>query len=121
MGQCGPHEHFSATCLGITIAWGITTTWGGASVFTVGADVGVGVGGIAQSFLVSNRFLEVDPVLSQGIPCLTVALGISSSGGRLELSFWGLVVGHGTSANFPVANFYTITGMDSAVNLTTGV
>ena len=44
MGQCDPHEHFSATCLGITIAWVLATTWGGASVFTVG--VGAGIGGI---------------------------------------------------------------------------
>ena len=43
MGQCGPHEHFSTTCLGITIAWGIAATWGGASGFIVGVGVGVGV------------------------------------------------------------------------------
>ena len=36
-------------------------------------------------------------------------------------SFWGLAVGYGTSANFPVANLYTMTSMDSAVDLTTGV
>ena len=35
--------------------------------------------------------------------------------------FWGLAVGYGTSANFPVANLYTMTGMDSAVDLATGV
>ena len=47
MGQSAvPNDHFSVTCFGITIAWGITATWGGASVFTVGAGVGVGVGGI---------------------------------------------------------------------------
>ena len=57
MGQCGPHEHFSATCSNITIAWGIVATLGGASVFTVGADVHVSVRGIGQSFLVSNKFL----------------------------------------------------------------
>ena len=45
---------------------------------------GVGVGGIGQSFLVSNRFSEADPVLGQGVPCLTGALGMSSSDGGLE-------------------------------------
>ena len=35
--------------------------------------------------------------------------------------FWGLAVGYGTSTNFPVANVYTMTGMDSAVDLATGV
>ena len=76
--------HFSTTCLGITISWGIAATWGGASVFTVGAGVGVGVGGIGQSFLVSNKFSEADPMLGQGVPCLTGALGMSSGGGGLE-------------------------------------
>ena len=89
MGQCGPHEHFSATCFGITIALGIAATWGGVSVFTVGAGVcvftvGGCVGGIGQYFLVSNKFSEADPELGQGVPCLTGALGMSSSGGRLE-------------------------------------
>ena len=81
MEQCGPHVQFFAACLGVTIALGIAATWGGASVFTVGADVGTGVGGIGQSFLVSNRFSEVDPALGQGVPCLIVALGMSSKGG----------------------------------------
>ena len=84
MGQCGPHEHFSKTSLGITIAWGITATWGGASVFTVSAGVGAGVGGISKSFLASNKFLGADPVLGQGVPCLTGTLGMASSGGGLE-------------------------------------
>ena len=39
----------------------------------------------------------------------------------LDPSFWGLVDGHGTSLNFPVARLYTITGMNSAVDLVTGV
>ena len=121
MGKCGPHEHFSVTCLGITIAWRIAATWSGASVFIVGADVGIGVGGIDQSFLLSNRFSNDDPVLGQGVPFLTGALCIPSSGGRLDPSFWDLVGGHGTSANFPVANLYTITSKDSAADLTTGV
>ena len=85
MGQYSPHEHFSVTCFGVSIAQGITATWGGASVFTVGAGVGAGVGGSGQSFLVSNRFSEADPVLGKGVPCLTGALGISSSSEGLEL------------------------------------
>ena len=51
MGQCGPHKHFSVVYLGITMAWGIAATWGGSSVFLVGAGVGTGAGGIGQSFL----------------------------------------------------------------------
>ena len=43
------------------------------------ADVGTGVGGIGQSFLVSNRFSEVDPPLGQGVPCLTRTLGRAAS------------------------------------------
>ena len=35
--------------------------------------------------------------------------------------FWGLAVGYGTSANIPVANLYTITGMDVAADLVTGI
>ena len=87
----------------------------------VGAGVGTGVGGISQSFLVLNRFSEADAALGQGVPCLTVVPGMSSSGGGLEFSFRGLVVGHGTSANCPIANLYTATGIDSAVDLTIGV
>ena len=75
---------FSATCFVVTIAQGITATWGGASVFTLGAGVGVGVGGIGQYFLISNKYCEADTVLGQGVPCLTGALGMSSSGGGLE-------------------------------------
>ena len=48
-------------------------------------------------------------------------LGISSSGGGLDPSFWGLVVGLGTSANCPIASLYTVTSIDSAVDLTIGV
>ena len=48
----------------------------------MGAGVDVGVGGIGQYFLVSNKFSEDDPVLGQGMPCPTGELGISSSGGR---------------------------------------
>ena len=71
-------------CLGLTITLGITATWGGASVLTVGAGSGAGVGGIGQSFLASNRFSGANPVLGQGVPCLTWALDMSLSGGRLE-------------------------------------
>ena len=66
--------------MGITIAQGIAATWGGTSVFTVGA----GVGGNGHSFLVLNMFLEADPVLGQGVASLARALGISSSGGGFE-------------------------------------
>ena len=99
---------FLSNLLGITITWGITATWGGASVFTLDADVGVGEGGIGQSFLLLNRFSEADHVLGQVITCLTRALGISSSDAGLDPLFLGLVIGHGTSANFPVANLYAI-------------
>ena len=50
MGQCGPHEHFSVACLGITIAWGIAEILGGFSVLMVGVGVGTEIGGISQSF-----------------------------------------------------------------------
>ena len=81
MGQSGPHEHFSTTCLGITIAQGIAAVQGGTSAFTVGA----GVRGMCQSFLVSNKFSVAGTELGQGVSCLTGALGMSSSGGGLEL------------------------------------
>ena len=61
----------------------------GSSVLIVGVGVAAGVGGIGQSFLVSNRFSDVDPELGQGVLCLGGALGISSSGGGLDPSFWG--------------------------------
>ena len=121
MGQCGPHEYFSVACLGITMAQGTAATWGGSSVLMVGAGVGIVAGGIGQSFLLSNKSSEADPALGQGIFCLTGALGMSSSGGGLDPFFWGLVVRHGTSANCPVANLYTITSIDVAVDLVTGI
>ena len=100
---------------------GIATTWGGSSVLMVGVGVGTGTGGIGQSFLVSNKFSEADPALGQGVLCLLGELGMSSSGGGLDPSFWGLVVGHGTSANCPVANLYTVTSIDVAVDLVSGI
>ena len=53
--------------------------------FCLYSGSGVGVEGIGQSFLASNKFSEADPVLGQGVSCLTGALGMSSSGGGLEL------------------------------------
>ena len=73
------------TCLGITITWGIAATWGGTSIVTVGAGVDAGIGGIDQSLLASNKLLGADPVLGQRVPCLSGALGMSLSGGGLEL------------------------------------
>ena len=120
MGQCSPHEHLSVACLGITIEWGIAATWGGSSVL-IGAGVGTGAGGIGQSFHVLKESSEADPAWGQGVLCLTGALGMSSSGGGFDPSFWGLVVRHGTSANCPVANLCTVTGIDVVVDLVTGV
>ena len=85
----------------------------------VGAGVGTGEGGISQSFLVSNRFSDANPALGQGAPCLTGALGISSSNGGL--SFRDLFVVFGTSANCPMASLCSVISIDSAVDLTTGV
>ena len=87
----------------------------------VEAGVGTGVGGISQSFMVSNRFSQADPALAQGVPYLIGALRMSSSSGGLEFLFRDLVVGHGTSANCPIANLYTVTSIDSVVDLTIGV
>ena len=82
MGQCSPHVHFSVAYLGLTMAWGNASTWGGSSVLTVRAGVGTGVGEIDQSFLVSNKFSDADPELDQGVLCHGGTLGISSSGGE---------------------------------------
>ena len=60
MGQCGTQVHCSV-CLNITIAWGIAAFWGGFSILMMGSGVGAEVGGIGQSFLVSNKFSDVDP------------------------------------------------------------
>ena len=87
MGQCGPNVHFSTICLGKTIAWGITAIWGGTSVLSTFTE-GAGVGGIGQSALALNRFVEAGMVLGQRVSYLTWkigALGIASSCGGLEL------------------------------------
>ena len=70
------------------MAQGIAATWGGFSVLMVGAGVGTGVGGIGQSFLVSNKYSGADSILGQGVLCLGGALGISFSGEGLDFSFW---------------------------------
>ena len=103
------------------MAWGIPAILGCPSILMVGAGMGIGVGGIGQSFLVLNRFSEAHPALGQGILCLMWGLGMSSSGGRLVLLFRNLVFGHGASANCLIANLYTVTCIDSAVEHTIGV
>ena len=80
-----------------------------------GTDVGAGVGGIGQSFLVSNRLSKVDPALGQEVPCLTGALGMSSKGG----GFWtdNMMLEQEASENWPVASLCTVTGMAIVANL----
>ena len=68
MGQCGPHEHFSVACLGITMALGDCSYFGLFFCFDGGVGVETGGGGIGQSLLVLNRFSEADPALGQGYP-----------------------------------------------------
>ena len=119
MGQCSHNKHLPVACLGIAMVQGIAAILGCSSVLMVGAGVGTGVGGIGQSFLVLNRLSDAKPALGQGVPCLTGALGISSSSGGL--SFMALVVEHGTSANCPMASLCIVTGKDSAVDLIIGV
>ena len=67
-GNVVPMSITSVTCFGVTITPGIAAIWGGVSVLMMG--VAAGVGEIGQSFLVSNKFYEADPVLDQGVPCL---------------------------------------------------
>ena len=64
MRQCSPHEHFSVACLCMVMVQGIAAILGCSSVLILG--LGTGVGGIGQSFLVSNRFSEAKPALAQG-------------------------------------------------------
>ena len=84
MGLCSSHVQFFVACQGVTIALVIGDTRGGDSVFMVRAGVGTGVGGVGQSYLVLNRFSEADPVFSQGVPCLTRALGMSSDASKMH-------------------------------------
>ena len=104
MRQCSPHEHLSVVCLGIVMVHGIASVLGCSSVLMVGVGVGTGVGERGQYFLVSNRFSDAKPALGQGEPCLTEALGMSSSDRGLVLSFRDMGIGCGTSANCPMAS-----------------
>ena len=129
MGQCSTHVYFSSTGLYITIAQGIAATLGGTSPFST-FTVGGCVGGIGQSALALNRFMEVGMVLGQGVSSLswkTGALGVASGCGVLQLgvegfsSAWGLPVGWEIPSNFPCAKLYTVTGMVVAADFTTGI
>ena len=106
-------------CLGIVMVQGIAAILSCSTVLMVEAGVGTEVGGIGQSFLVSNRFSNAKSALGQGVPCLTGTLGISSSG--VGLSLMDQVVGCGTLANCPMASQCIVTSIDSAVDLTIGV
>ena len=81
MVQFGPHSHFSFVCFSATVAQGISASWGCASTYIVGVDVGVG--GIDQSFLDLNKFSDIDPAVVHGVPAL---VWIFSSGGGLLLA-----------------------------------
>ena len=59
---------FSAVCLGIVMTWGMAAVLSCSSVLMVGAGAGTGVGGIGQSFLVSNRFLMPNLHWAKGYP-----------------------------------------------------
>ena len=79
MGLCSLHVHFSSTdllfCgLGKTIAWAIAATLGGTSAFPT-LTVGPCLGGIGQSSLASNRFVEADMMLGHGMSSLTWRVG----------------------------------------------
>ena len=79
MGQGSPHVHFSSVgllfcSLGKTIVWGIAATLGGTSAFST-FTVGVCIGGIGQSPLASNRFMEAGMVLGQGVSSLKWKVG----------------------------------------------
>ena len=95
---------FLFICICATVAQGITVSWGCASTFIVGVDVGME--GTGQYFLDLNKFSDVDPVSSHGVPALA---GIfSSSGGLLsaEEPHWG-----GFSWSFPFSKFIFVIGM----------
>ena len=103
-GQCSPHVQFSSAdllfCgLGKTTTQGIAATPGGTSVFST-FTMGAGVGGIGQSSLASNRFMEAGMVLGQGMSSLTWkvgALGAASGCGELQLG----VEGFSPTCGFP--------------------
>ena len=75
MGQFGPHLHSSSVDLLLwslfnTRAWGMATTLGGTSAFSILTTVGVSVGGIGPDALASNRFVEAGMVLGNGVSSL---------------------------------------------------
>ena len=77
--------------LGKTIVQGIAATWGGTSVFST-FTVGAGIGGIGQSALALNRFMEASTVLCQGVSSLTWKVGVlgaDSGCGGLQLGAEG--------------------------------
>ena len=100
---------------------GIAATLGGTfSTFTVG----VCEEGIGQSAPGSNRFVEPDMVLGQGVSSLiwkVGALGVTSGCGGLQLGAEGFSSTWGLHLNFPFARLYTVTRMDVAADFTTGV
>ena len=89
------------------VAWEIAASWGCGSTFIVGVEVGVG--GIDQSFLNSNKFPDTDPALGHGVPA---QVGISSSSGGLSAKEppWG-----GFPWNFPFYKFIMEMGMVSGI------
>ena len=57
------------------VAWGIAATLGGTSVFST-FTVGACLGGICQSAMTSNRFMEAGMVLGQRVSSLTWKVGV---------------------------------------------
>ena len=53
-----------------TIAWGMAATLGGTSAFSI-LTAGVCVGGIGQSALALNKFVETGMVLGHAVSSLT--------------------------------------------------
>ena len=91
---------------------GIAVTLGGTSAFSI-FTAGVCIGGVGQSALALNRFMETGMVLVQGVSSLTWkdgALGIASDCGGLQLGAEGLSLTKGFPVvwgillNFPVPN-----------------
>ena len=89
----------------------IAASWGCGSTFIVGVDIGVG--GIGQSFLDSNKFSDTDPALGHGV---LAVVGVSSSGGdyyyyySAEKPPWD-----GFLWSFPFSKFPIVMGMVSGV------